>query len=85
MVKGEKEGGLSCAAYLPPPILDKAKIKTKRGCKIMDNEKTYCPLLKGDCAGVHCMWFVVGLDRCAINSIAQSLDAIEGKTDYKEF
>ena len=48
----------------------------------MDNDKMYCPLTKMKCIEKRCMWYVVGLKRCAVNSIAQTLDAIEDKTDY---
>ena len=34
----------------------------------------YCPLIKSECVEKKCGWYVIGLNECAINTLAQALD-----------
>jgi hypothetical protein len=36
----------------------------------------YCPLAKDKCVGKSCMWYVVGLDECAVKTLAQATDSL---------
>ena len=53
--------------------------------------KIYCPLTNEKCMKKECGWYVGGVNRCALNSIAQSLYVMaqslyvmEDKTDYED-
>lgn len=43
----------------------------------MSTEQMFCPLVNnGVCKKQKCMWWIAGIKKCAVNSLAQSLDAI---------
>ncbi len=51
----------------------------------MENDnRMYCPIIKNECIEKQCALYVTGVNRCAINSIAQSLDTIEDKIQYED-
>jgi hypothetical protein len=68
-----------------PPSLPKQKQKELNKMEKLDNKKI-CPLfpMYNLCLENGCAWYISGKKECAINSIAQSLDAIEDKTDYAD-
>lgn len=37
-------------------------------------ENKYCPLMKCDCMK-NCAWYVVGLNGCSVNVLAQAIDS----------
>ncbi len=40
----------------------------------MDNKK-YCPISGGLCKNKNCMWYVIGLNECSLNVLAQAADS----------
>lgn len=38
-------------------------------------EDKYCPIMKAVCIKKKCMWYVTGLNECAINTLAQAADS----------
>lgn len=40
----------------------------------MENNKMYCPLIKEFCNDKKCAWYVIGINACAMNVLAQAMD-----------